>query len=271
MTKPEITKKTSTPTNPPLRPGTPAWKRTTSSTAMARRPSTSGRNLRSAGGLPDSSSKSTGRPSMPEAPEGRVSRTSARYLLMAPRFEAVENCTIDRQQPVDQQGGGQVGRPPSPRSSRPASIGTPSARRSDPGWSPQCRGSPDPAASRLLPPRGDHCPTVRFDAALSTVLVRGCAPTAGPNRSSPGLPLVATAMSARGGDRPGRSSDRLQACGGRLPGAEGLRSTAELPSDIRIVLPGPERGWGFPLDGRGSNSTVTPPTAVSRADPMTIA
>jgi hypothetical protein len=43
MRKPEMTKKTSTPTNPPATPGTPAWNRTTASTATARRPSMSGR------------------------------------------------------------------------------------------------------------------------------------------------------------------------------------------------------------------------------------
>src|SRR4051812_4900 len=41
--KPEITKKTSTPTNPPGAATGKAWKFTTSNTATARRPSTSGR------------------------------------------------------------------------------------------------------------------------------------------------------------------------------------------------------------------------------------
>src|ERR1700687_1991287 len=44
MRKAEMTKKTSTPTNPPPTPGTPTWNRTTASTATARRPSMSGRN-----------------------------------------------------------------------------------------------------------------------------------------------------------------------------------------------------------------------------------
>lgn len=61
ITKPEITKKTSTPTKPPVRRGTPAWKRTTSRTAMARRPSTSGRNFRSPGDVPASSPDSWNR------------------------------------------------------------------------------------------------------------------------------------------------------------------------------------------------------------------
>ena len=55
MTKPEITKKTSTPTNPPENPGTFEWKRTTRSTATARNPSTSGLKGRSPGAVPDSS------------------------------------------------------------------------------------------------------------------------------------------------------------------------------------------------------------------------
>ncbi|GHD62393.1 hypothetical protein GCM10010317_057430 [Streptomyces mirabilis] len=38
MRKPEITKKTSTPTYPPLTCGTPAWESTTSVTATARSP-----------------------------------------------------------------------------------------------------------------------------------------------------------------------------------------------------------------------------------------
>jgi len=46
---PEMTKKTSTPTKPPSRPGIPAWNSTTASTATARRPSMSGRNLLSGG------------------------------------------------------------------------------------------------------------------------------------------------------------------------------------------------------------------------------
>jgi hypothetical protein len=41
--KPEMTKKTSTPTKPPGASGTRAWKRMTKMTAIARRPSTSGR------------------------------------------------------------------------------------------------------------------------------------------------------------------------------------------------------------------------------------
>lgn len=41
--KPEMTKKTSTPINPPGASGKPAWKRMTKMTAIARRPSTSGR------------------------------------------------------------------------------------------------------------------------------------------------------------------------------------------------------------------------------------
>src|SRR6478752_1886609 len=44
MRKPESTKKTSTPTKPPLTTPTPAWNATTSSTATARRPSMSARN-----------------------------------------------------------------------------------------------------------------------------------------------------------------------------------------------------------------------------------
>ena len=55
MTKPEITKKTSTPTNPPVTRGTLAWYKTTSRTATARRPSTSGRKRRSSGAVPASS------------------------------------------------------------------------------------------------------------------------------------------------------------------------------------------------------------------------
>ena len=55
ITKPERTKNTSTPTNPPVIRGTPAWKRTTSTMATARRPSTSGRNFRSPGAVPASS------------------------------------------------------------------------------------------------------------------------------------------------------------------------------------------------------------------------
>ena len=39
----EITKKTSTPTKPPEKPGTPAWKRSTGKIATARKPSMSGR------------------------------------------------------------------------------------------------------------------------------------------------------------------------------------------------------------------------------------
>ncbi|WP_245548319.1 hypothetical protein [Nocardia pneumoniae] len=39
-----MTKKTSTPTNPPRMPGVFAWKNTTASTATARNPSMSGRN-----------------------------------------------------------------------------------------------------------------------------------------------------------------------------------------------------------------------------------
>ena len=42
--KPEMTKKTSTPTNPPGRYGTPAWAATTVRTATARSPWTSPRN-----------------------------------------------------------------------------------------------------------------------------------------------------------------------------------------------------------------------------------
>src|SRR6266487_645584 len=43
--KPEITKNTSTPTNPPCTPSRSAWYSTTESTAKARKPSMSGRNL----------------------------------------------------------------------------------------------------------------------------------------------------------------------------------------------------------------------------------
>lgn len=45
--KPEMTKKTSTPTNPPLKTGTfgKAWKTNTAKTASARKPSMSGRQL----------------------------------------------------------------------------------------------------------------------------------------------------------------------------------------------------------------------------------
>ena len=47
MRNPEITKKTSTPTKPDLKMlSGKAWKRTTEMTAMARRPSISGRYLR---------------------------------------------------------------------------------------------------------------------------------------------------------------------------------------------------------------------------------
>lgn len=47
MRKPEITKKTSTPTKPDLKMlSGKAWKRTTEMTAMARSPSISGRYLR---------------------------------------------------------------------------------------------------------------------------------------------------------------------------------------------------------------------------------
>ena len=47
MRKPDMTKKTSTPTNPDLKMlSGKAWKRTTEMTAMARRPSISGRYLR---------------------------------------------------------------------------------------------------------------------------------------------------------------------------------------------------------------------------------
>ena len=42
--KPEMTKNTSKPTNPPLTPGISAWNRTTATTATARKPSMSGRN-----------------------------------------------------------------------------------------------------------------------------------------------------------------------------------------------------------------------------------
>ena len=38
---PEMTKKTSTPTNPPENPGTPAWKKITANTAIALSPSMS--------------------------------------------------------------------------------------------------------------------------------------------------------------------------------------------------------------------------------------
>src|SRR6476646_4176155 len=38
-----MTKNTSTPRNPPLKPGTPAWKKTTDSALMARKPSISDR------------------------------------------------------------------------------------------------------------------------------------------------------------------------------------------------------------------------------------
>jgi hypothetical protein len=43
ITKPEITKNTSTPTKPPREPARPRWKAKMASTASARRPSTSGR------------------------------------------------------------------------------------------------------------------------------------------------------------------------------------------------------------------------------------
>ena len=47
MRNPDITKKTSTPTNPDLKMlSGKAWKRTTEMTAMARRPSISGRYFR---------------------------------------------------------------------------------------------------------------------------------------------------------------------------------------------------------------------------------
>jgi len=47
MRKPEMTKKTSTPTKPDLKMlSGKAWKRTTEMTAIARRPSISGRYLR---------------------------------------------------------------------------------------------------------------------------------------------------------------------------------------------------------------------------------
>ena len=54
MTKPEMTKKTSTPTNPPIRWVTPAWNSTTRRMATARSPSMSGRNDRSSGADPAS-------------------------------------------------------------------------------------------------------------------------------------------------------------------------------------------------------------------------
>ena len=41
--KPEMTKNTSTPTKPPVQPGTPAWKANTGTIATARNPSMSGR------------------------------------------------------------------------------------------------------------------------------------------------------------------------------------------------------------------------------------
>ena len=44
MRKPEITKNTSTPVNPPAATPTPAWASRTAQIATARRPSTSGRN-----------------------------------------------------------------------------------------------------------------------------------------------------------------------------------------------------------------------------------
>jgi len=43
--KPEITKKTSTPTKPPEKPGTPKWYNTTAATAQARKPLMSGLKL----------------------------------------------------------------------------------------------------------------------------------------------------------------------------------------------------------------------------------
>src|SRR5664280_1430735 len=61
ITKPDRTKNTSTPTNPPVSRGTPAWYRTTSNTATARSPSTSGRNFRSPGADPDSSPEARNR------------------------------------------------------------------------------------------------------------------------------------------------------------------------------------------------------------------
>ncbi len=55
MTNPEMTKKTSTPTYPPVNPGMAAWNRTTRRIATARSPWTSGRNDRSPGSVPASS------------------------------------------------------------------------------------------------------------------------------------------------------------------------------------------------------------------------
>ncbi|CAM5739042.1 hypothetical protein SMICM304S_10892 [Streptomyces microflavus] len=51
---PEMTKKTSTPMNPPARPGISAWKARTARTATARSPSMSGRNADRCGLGPDS-------------------------------------------------------------------------------------------------------------------------------------------------------------------------------------------------------------------------
>ena len=225
MTKPEITKKTSTPTNPPLRPGTPAWKRTTRSTAIDRRPSTSGRNLRSAGGLPDSSSRSTGRPSMPEAPEGRVSRTSARYLLMAPRVEAVEKCTLDRRQPVDQREGSRVGRP------------TFSTEQ-------QARQHRDSICSAAAIPAGHRSAEVR-QIPLHLASYRPLATTAyrSLRRRRSRLPLRCNRDWQAWKARPGRWSDRPRPCGGRLT----RRGRIAQPGRIVVGSPDSAAGAGARL------------------------
>ena len=186
---------------------------------------------------------------------------------MAPRVEAVERCTIDRHQPVDQQGGSRVGRPTVNTDSRvPRASGLhllggaiPAGHRSV-GVRQIRRISPPTASWRPLPYRSLR--RRGLDRSGS-----GCAANGSPEQVGSGAVLLCDRGRARGRARPGRSSDRPRPCGAALPGAEGLRSTAELPSDIRIVLPGPERGWGFPLDGRGSNSTVTPPTGKSGRTP----
>ena len=79
MRNPEITKKTSTPTNPPGTTPIPAWYATTSRIATARRPSTSGRNDR-----PPSRAVSagSGRSTSPAAGWPRVARRSTALALL---------------------------------------------------------------------------------------------------------------------------------------------------------------------------------------------
>src|SRR4051812_40884357 len=73
MRKPEMTKKTSTPTKPPDIPGTAAWNRTTARTATARSPSMSGRNPRRDPSWPQRKGYGDGRKHRPDG--GRLGRT----------------------------------------------------------------------------------------------------------------------------------------------------------------------------------------------------